>query len=70
MNLGEDLMKRFTEACAEFGASEKPAKLEGRNYMAILAPKAAAAAKKAKAGTGQQPAQSNKEDQIQWQRIR
>lgn len=63
MNLGEDLMKRFTEACAEFGTSEKPAKLEGRNYMAILAPKAAAAAaKKAKAGAGQQKAQSNKED--------
>lgn len=63
MNLGEDLMKRFVEACAEYGASEKPAKLEGRNYMAVLAPKAAAAAaKKAKTSVGQQAAQSNKED--------
>lgn len=62
MNLGEDLMKRFVEACAEYGASEKPAKLEGRNYMGVLAPKAAAAAaKKAKTSAGQ-AAQSNKED--------
>ncbi|MCM1335547.1 MAG: translation initiation factor IF-3 [Eubacterium sp.] len=63
MNLGEDLMKRFLDACAEYGASEKPAKLEGRNYMTVLAPKAAiAAAKKAKTSVGQQAAQSNKED--------
>ncbi|MBQ7834334.1 MAG: translation initiation factor IF-3 [Ruminiclostridium sp.] len=49
MNLGEELMGKFMEACAEYGASEKPAKLEGKNYMAVLAPKSAAAAgKKAK----------------------
>ena len=48
MNLSEELMSKFMEACAEYGASEKPAKLEGKNYMAVLAPKTAAAGKKAK----------------------
>ncbi|MCL2697727.1 MAG: translation initiation factor IF-3 [Oscillospiraceae bacterium] len=37
--LGEQLMKRFVEACAEFGAAEKPSKFEGRNLNVILAPK-------------------------------
>ncbi len=63
MNLGEDLMKKCMDACAEYGVSEKPAKLEGKNYMAVLAPKApAAAAKKAKAGSGQKPEQTGKEE--------
>jgi translation initiation factor IF-3 len=37
--LGEALMKKFVEACAEFGAAEKPGKFEGRNLHVILAPK-------------------------------
>lgn len=40
--LGEQLMKRFVEACTEFGAGEKPSKFEGRNLNVILAPKKAA----------------------------
>lgn len=49
MNLGEDLMKKFVEACAEFGTTDKPATLEGKNYMIVISPKTAAAnAKKAK----------------------
>ena len=48
MNLSEELMSKFMEACAEYGASEKPAKLEGKNYMVVLAPKSASAGKKAK----------------------
>jgi len=37
--LGEKLMTRFLDACAEFGAAEKPSKFEGRNLHVILAPK-------------------------------
>ena len=47
-NLGEELMQRVLEAVSEYGACEKPAKLEGKNYMAVVAPKAAAGGKKAK----------------------
>ncbi len=47
-NLGEDLMKRVLETVAEYGACEKPPKLEGRNYMAVVAPKSTASGKKAK----------------------
>lgn len=55
MNLGEDLMKKFTDACAEYGASEKAAVLEGRNYMVVISPKQqAAAAKKAKNTSAEQ----------------
>ena len=39
MNLGEDLMKKFIDACAEFGMTEKPAALEGKNYMIVISPK-------------------------------
>lgn len=39
MNLGEDLMKKFVDACAEFGMTEKPAALEGKNYMIVISPK-------------------------------
>jgi translation initiation factor IF-3 len=39
MNLSEDLMKKFLEAVAEYGASDKPSKLEGRNYAVVLSPK-------------------------------
>lgn len=39
MNLCVDLMNKFRDSCIEFGVSEKPSKLEGRNYMLILSPK-------------------------------
>lgn len=39
MNLSEDLMNEFVETVAEYGTPEKAAKLEGRNYSLILAPK-------------------------------
>ena len=37
--LGTEIMKRFSEACAEAAVVEKPAKLEGRNMLMFLAPK-------------------------------
>jgi translation initiation factor IF-3 len=37
--LGVEIMKKFAEACQEFAAVEKPAKLEGRNMLMFLAPK-------------------------------
>ena len=39
MNLSEELMKRFMEAVSEYGGSEKPSKLEGKNYAVVLSPK-------------------------------
>lgn len=39
--MGLDSMRRFAEACEEHAAVEKPAKLEGRNMLMFLAPKAA-----------------------------
>lgn len=39
--LGQEVMERFASACSEFGVVEKPAKLEGRNMIMILAPKPA-----------------------------
>ncbi len=39
VNLGEDLMKKFMDAVSEYGTSEKPSKLEGRNYAVVLSPK-------------------------------
>ena len=47
-NLGEELMQRVLDAVSEYGVCEKPAKLEGKNYMAVVAPKTAAGGKKAK----------------------
>jgi len=39
-DLGRKLMERFKEVCAEYGvADEKPSKLEGKFYTAILFPK-------------------------------
>ena len=38
--IGEFSMKRFAEACEEFATVEKPAKLEGRQMLMFLAPKA------------------------------
>jgi translation initiation factor IF-3 len=40
-NLGHDLLKRFVEGCSEYGASDKPAKMEGRSLTIVLFPKAA-----------------------------
>lgn len=37
--LGYDTMNRFAQACEEFAAIEKPAKMEGRNMLMFLAPK-------------------------------
>ena len=37
--IGLDTMNRFAEACTEFAAIEKPAKMEGRNMLMFLAPK-------------------------------
>ncbi len=39
MNLSEELMKRFMDAVSEYGGSEKPSKLEGKNYAVVLSPK-------------------------------
>jgi len=39
--LGLEIMNRFSEACAETAAVEKPPKLEGRNMLMFLAPKSA-----------------------------
>jgi len=38
---GLEIMNRFSEACAETAAVEKPPKLEGRNMLMFLAPKPA-----------------------------
>jgi len=45
-NLGEELLKRFAEACSEFAAVDKNPKLEGRNMAMFLSPKAQPNAKK------------------------
>ncbi len=37
---GLTIMQRFSEACAENGTVEKPAKLEGRSMLMFLVPKA------------------------------
>ncbi len=39
--IGQEAMKRFAEACAEFGVVERPAKMEGRHMLMFLAPKPA-----------------------------
>ena len=39
VNLGEELMKRFMDAVSDYGTSDKPSKLEGRNYAVVLSPK-------------------------------
>ena len=40
-DLGRELLDRFKDACAEFGAVDKPAKMEGRSLAIFMAPKAA-----------------------------
>lgn len=47
MNLGEELMKRFMDAAAEYGSADKPSVLEGKNFTAVLIPKAAPSKKAA-----------------------
>lgn len=37
--IGYEVMKRFAEACSEFGNVERPAKMEGRHMMMFLGPK-------------------------------
>lgn len=37
---GTELMARFAQGCEELGVIEKPAKLDGRNMIMVLAPKA------------------------------
>ncbi len=37
--LGVEVIERFLSECSEFGVVEKPAKVEGRNAIAFLAPK-------------------------------
>lgn len=47
MNLGEDLMKRFMDATAEYGSADKPSVLEGKNFSVVLQPKTNPSSKKA-----------------------
>jgi len=44
-DVGKDLLARFQEACAEFGAPEKAPVLDGRNMIMFIAPAKPAAAK-------------------------
>lgn len=46
MNLGEDLMKKFMDATAEYGTCDKPSVLEGKTFTAVIVPKSASSAKK------------------------
>ena len=39
--IGHEAMKKFAEACAEFASVERPSKMEGRQMLMFLAPKAA-----------------------------
>ena len=39
MNLCEELMKKFLDSVSEYGSSDKPAKLEGKNYAVVISPK-------------------------------
>ena len=40
-------MGKFKDACAEYGAADKPSKLEGKNYAVVLSPKSASNKKSA-----------------------
>ena len=39
-HLGEELLEKFKEACAEAGPVEKPGKMEGRSLVMFVSPKA------------------------------
>ncbi len=45
-NLGEELLRRFAEQCADIASIDKNPKLEGRNMAMFLSPKAQPNAKK------------------------
>lgn len=38
--IGEELLAKFKDACAEVGTVEKPAKMEGRSIVMFISPKA------------------------------
>lgn len=38
-NLGSELIKKFIEACSDFGTMEKQPKMEGRNMVCFVLPK-------------------------------
>ena len=65
MNLGEDLMKRFMNDVAEYGAADKPSVLEGKNFTAVLQPKTAQATKKNPKPKQDKPAQEKKSEEEQ-----
>lgn len=44
--LGEELINRFKEACAEYGTMDKAPKMEGRSMAVIISPKASSTKKK------------------------
>lgn len=54
--IGQDIMKRFSDSCAEFANVERPAKLDGRTMLMFLAPKP-----KTKTSNKQQVLSSNQE---------
>ncbi len=64
MNLSDELMKKFLEACSEYGSCEKQPKLEGKNYGVVVSPKKATAQGKKKAENGAENTapKNNKED--------
>ena len=39
--IGEELLKKFADACADIGSVDKNPKLEGRNMSMFLSPKTA-----------------------------
>ena len=39
-HLGEELLEKFKEACSEYGTVDKPSKMEGREYVMFVTPKA------------------------------
>ena len=39
MNLSDELMKKFLDAVSEYGTTDKPSKLEGKNYAVVVSPK-------------------------------
>ena len=39
VGLGGDLLKRFQDACSEYGLADKPGKMEGRSMVVVISPK-------------------------------
>lgn len=46
--IGYNIMKKFAEVCSDFADTERPAKLEGRNMLMFLTPKAKAKSESSK----------------------